>query len=730
MDKFKQNKLLLASVLGFIGLVVNLFPIPLFSNILLILGNASYIISAALLGPVYGLYTALIAVSGLFISMESPHVYVMFSMEAVFLGALRRRGLFTLYASLFFWGLIGMPLFYVYATFFTELPSTHLPFIILKQGINGIIYTGIGSLVVILTPGFWYLKNRSKSKKRLTFNAQLTYAFTLIISLALLFAALLFNNQFVNRHQELLSQNIKESAHQVGALAQAHIDTHIQAINNAASVFSLHNISIEKQQLTLSKLHRMYPGFITMLKTNQQGILTAASPASRLTGSNQPTTNISVESRPYFTESFVNQKNFISPVFLSRSFANDPIIVISAPVYSPQSFHQPIGVLAGSLDLGQFKNIEHKNSQTKAQSIVLVDRKNRVIFGSRELGLSPLSDFNYTQKKNTSISELPTINIRTLDDMSAEFIYARYELDNQWTLYVLNPVRPLVQIVENMYITTFAILLISLLITFFITKVISTRLTLPLEAIASKFSDSNISNNYDDSINEESPKEVYALYLRLKQSKSQLISYQLELEEKVAIRTFELEQANSQLKLLAEKDSLTGLYNRRYAESQFTSIQDSCKRSDEAIAIAIMDLDHFKHINDTYGHLAGDMTLKAVSCLLEQDFKRDADIIVRYGGEEFLVIMPLCNALKIEAHLESFKQKLSQLVILKPGSDIEFNVTTSIGAVIANSSYSNSLEDWIKQADLNLYHAKNNGRNKLVFTTLPDPVRNGETEST
>ena len=275
-------------------------------------------------------------------------------------------------------------------------------------------------------------------------------------------------------------------------------------------------------------------------------------------------------------------------------------------------------------------------------------------------------------------------------------------------------------LVEQMYIATFAILAISLLVIFLITRIISGRLTRPLERIAKKFSTSNKNDNSDYGIDEDSPKEIYSLYKRLKQSKSQLIGYQLALEEKVALRTFELEQANQQLKSLAEKDSLTGLYNRRYAEEQFPFLQESCQRSDEVIAIAILDLDKFKSINDTYGHLGGDLTLKKVAKLLENDFKRDGDVIVRYGGEEFLIIMPHCNTLKIESHLENFKQRLAEIVIENPDNNTSFNVTTSIGAVIGNGTYSDSLEDWIKQADFNLYQAKNNGRNKLVFTTLQD----------
>ncbi|MFT5789123.1 MAG: diguanylate cyclase (GGDEF)-like protein [Shewanella sp.] len=720
MEKIKQKKLLIASILGLVGFIINLYPMPLFANIQLILGNASYVISAILLGPWYALYTAIITVSGLFMTWDSLHVYLLFPIEAICLGLAKRKDIYSLYASIVFWMIIGMPLFYLYAILNTNLPSSHLPFVILKQGINGVFYAGIGSLLIILTPSFWRVQPKAKDKRRRTFNAQLTYAFTLVISLALLLAALLFNNQFINRYQSLLSENIKESAQQLGTLAQAYIDTHVQALNNAASGLSLSESTLPQQQLSLSKLHQMYPGFITMLIADEQGHIKAASPVSRLIDPTENDTNLSVIDRDYFIESFVNQQNYISPVFLGRGFGNDTIVAISAPLYAPHNAYHPIGIIEGSLDLSRFKEIDKTNKVFKQQSIVLVDHENRVIFASPELNIDPLSEFSYSQKNTNYTSPLQTLNIIDKENIAPEYVFASFELENQWTLFVLNPFRPLVLLVENMYIATFAILVISLLITFLITRIISARLTRPLERIANKFSTSNGNDNNDYAIDHESPKEIYALYKRLQQSKSQLIGYQLELEEKVALRTYELEQANGLLKSLAEKDSLTGLYNRRYAEDKFSDIQESCQRSDEVIAIAILDLDRFKHINDTYGHLSGDLTLKTVAKLLNKAFKRDGDIIVRYGGEEFLIIMPLCNALKIKSHLEHFKQKLADTIIESPGNVARFNVTTSIGAVIANGTYSDSLEDWIKQADLNLYQAKNSGRNKLVFTTLLD----------
>lgn len=131
MDIKKANlsHLRLALLLGVAGLLVNTFPIPLFGNVQLVLGNTAIVIAAILLGPWYALVTAIIAATGLMIIWGSPHVYLMFCLEAIWLGYARRKDIYALYASFGYWLLVGIPLLYIYATLFSELPAEHLPFV-------------------------------------------------------------------------------------------------------------------------------------------------------------------------------------------------------------------------------------------------------------------------------------------------------------------------------------------------------------------------------------------------------------------------------------------------------------------------------------------------------------------------------------------------------------------------------------------------------------------------
>nr|WP_256261086.1 GGDEF domain-containing protein [Shewanella sp. NIFS-20-20] len=199
-------------------------------------------------------------------------------------------------------------------------------------------------------------------------------------------------------------------------------------------------------------------------------------------------------------------------------------------------------------------------------------------------------------------------------------------------------------------------------------------------------------------------------------SQRELLVHQLELEEQVAIRTYELECANEKLQQLATLDGLTSLNNRRYCEQLFVTAQEYCQRNHAKLAVVLLDLDHFKTINDNYGHLAGDECLRQVAALLKQHFRRETDIIGRYGGEEFLLILPMYDQTTLMEHLEQFRQHLEQLAILYAEHEPAFYVATSIGALICEATFSANIDKWLYIADENLYRAKEMGRNQVICT--------------
>ncbi|WP_051413099.1 sensor domain-containing diguanylate cyclase [Shewanella colwelliana] len=712
-----KQHLAFAFVLGLLGLLVNLYPIPLFGNQQMIIGNLFFVIVAIFAGPWYALITALLCSAGLYLAWDSWHMFLLFPLEAIWLGFARRRDVYSLFADICFWLLLGMPIFYLFAELVFELPDSYMTFITLKQGINGMLYTALGSIIVTLLPSGLHIKDRISTQKRKSFNAQLTYTFTQILTLALLVSAFIFNNNSINQQQIDVKRNLDDSANHLGLATQTFIDNHIRAIDNAARWLSFTDQDISKWQGLLTKLHQSYPYFISMLIADEQGLITAASPISRLGKDTLNNKSLSIKDRHYFQEAFYNQLSFISPAFLGRGFGNDPIVAISAPLYDSRDQIKPRGIIEGSLNLTKFAQIDERNREYQQQAMVLVDENNLVIYASKSLEMTPLTPLKSSTMGLKYKTSLDMINFNNLSSSSPEFAFSKYVLKNGWSLYVVMPFSPLIKQVEQQYLTTFTILLFAFVTTVLLIQVISGRLTEPLESIAQKFNQWGKDNKALEQLNDSTPLEIYTLSKSIQQSKQALISYQLELEEKVAIRTIELEDANAKLQSLAEKDELTQLYNRRYAESHFPAIHDMCKRSYAALAFCIIDIDHFKQINDTYGHQAGDTALIKLAQLMKAYFKRDTDIVSRYGGEEFLIILPQCNALQVEQHLDQFREQVHQTAIVINES-LSINISISAGLVISNAGYINDIDHWFKMADLNLYEAKAAGRNKVISTQL------------
>ncbi len=159
----------------------------------------------------------------------------------------------------------------------------------------------------------------------------------------------------------------------------------------------------------------------------------------------------------------------------------------------------------------------------------------------------------------------------------------------------------------------------------------------------------------------------------------------------------------------ANTDYLTGLPNRRHF---FYTVTVKHQTLSNSHALALIDLDHFKRINDTYGHDAGDSVLKTVGRLLEDAFSEH--IVARFGGEEFCVYFPYHDGRYAKDQLDAFRVTLEKQAILV--TDATVNVTCSIG--IADHT-TQSIEELLSAADRQLYCAKNNGRNQISYNTTP-----------
>ncbi|AZZ94440.1 diguanylate cyclase [Hahella sp. KA22] len=157
----------------------------------------------------------------------------------------------------------------------------------------------------------------------------------------------------------------------------------------------------------------------------------------------------------------------------------------------------------------------------------------------------------------------------------------------------------------------------------------------------------------------------------------------------------------------ANRDYLTGMYNRRYLFSAAKELYRVAKENGEPLTAAMIDVDHFKRINDTYGHEAGDRAICAFAEMIGETF--GDYLAARFGGEEFCVLFPGMRIEKISPMLESFRRKVEQTAI--PFLSDHLRLTVSIGAT---DVLGDSLDNLIRRADVLLYESKDNGRNRLT----------------
>lgn len=205
--------------------------------------------------------------------------------------------------------------------------------------------------------------------------------------------------------------------------------------------------------------------------------------------------------------------------------------------------------------------------------------------------------------------------------------------------------------------------------------------------------------------------------LRVAASQKELLDMQLKINEdldrRVRERTDELRTANTRLQELSTTDSLTGLRNRRYFDEMLQNEYKRAFREKLPLAVLLFDIDHFKKLNDSFGHPFGDLCLVEAAKLVRAGIRRPPDIAARYGGEEFVVLLPQTN-------LEGAIVVANSICLAFSAKSIEdgehrVSITVSIGVACTIPQERDGHEKLLKDADKRLYQAKRNGRNRVEW---------------
>ena len=216
------------------------------------------------------------------------------------------------------------------------------------------------------------------------------------------------------------------------------------------------------------------------------------------------------------------------------------------------------------------------------------------------------------------------------------------------------------------------------------------------------------------------PDEIKGVLKIITQETDKMLQYNTELEKRLDQSSNlmgELKRDMERIRQQAVTDGLTGLANRKAFDDQIGRLCRESKRDGLIFSIIMIDIDHFKAFNDTYGHQVGDQVLRLVSMTLINEVKGQ-DMAARYGGEEFVIILPGTNANAAQAVAENLRKAVEKKeVINRSTGDHLGQITVSCG--VAQFYGTETVEDLIRRADVALYNSKNKGRNQVSMAPTP-----------
>ena len=196
-------------------------------------------------------------------------------------------------------------------------------------------------------------------------------------------------------------------------------------------------------------------------------------------------------------------------------------------------------------------------------------------------------------------------------------------------------------------------------------------------------------------------------------SKNEIEQWNKNLEQVIDTRTNELKEANQKLEAMSMTDGLTRIANRRKFDMHYLDEWSRATRNNRPLAILMLDVDQFKLFNDCFGHQQGDRCLQQIANILKSFTNRPGELATRYGGEEFVILIPEMVAEKAGQFAELIRNEIELLGIPQAPSALHRVVTVSIGVASNSISLTDSPDSFLKQADIALYKAKESGRNRV-----------------
>ena len=449
---------------------------------------------------------------------------------------------------------------------------------------------------------------------------------------------------------------------------------------------------------------------------------------------------VSVNDRNYFQNPLQTGQPHFSDMIIDPALDSVATTLIGVPINDVDG--APWGVLIGTYGSTNFPRLVNSLRSPGGIESVLLDRNGRVIFATGSSGFRAFDDLTGTSIPGANHSGKGKIfNFEKADSDGARqrYLATHHTLENGWKVFLFQSLEEAEFALLGQYTVALAWLIATLIIVTCLGLVLVHSISAPLEVLDQSLRNFQLNVSQTRLASPASaPREVTAIfehlgslekrlrvtYRKLRKALNQGEKLRGELiyvisnrEKEIELRTEELKEANELLHRLSREDSLTGLANRRWFAQFLARTWQGAMREKQPISILIIDIDDFKAFNDNYGHQKGDSCLKLISEAIRRTVGRASDLVSRYGGEEFVILLgdtSLEGGLKIA---ENIRAAVENLGVPHKGSSNHHTVTVSIGVTSTLPAPDIQPETVLVAADRAMYIAKHQGKNQVAYST-------------
>ena len=513
----------------------------------------------------------------------------------------------------------------------------------------------------------------------------------------------------IREKHQLLAQNL-------AVPITTYVNDHRSMLAMTAHMITLmgHQAQTGSSDLLLQGINTMH-GFKSLIQLDMKGHVLAYEQGKHTIDNTQGLEKFAAESCYLKTRSSGEWQ--ISPV-KRNPLTGEPTIFMGQPVLDSHGKLQ--GVLMGELRMDYLEAIRARVKFGKKGHSAIVDQTGHVIAHPNPAWMKEIRD----------ISDWPIVQAMMAGKTGVITFYSPFIKANMvagyasvpgigWGIMVPQPESEVAAQVNELMRSHLIWASIGLLLAILVAVLLSRWIIQPLDSLASAgrllMQDGSLGNLPE--VRSNSPKEIRdlnavlrSLIAGLQRSRNEVHELNASLQQRVDEATHKLRDSNEKLELLARRDSLTDLANRRHFETSLSQALNRRSGDVDHVCVMLVDIDHFKQINDAYGHATGDAVLNHIARVLERGMRAN-DLVARYGGDEFVAYMRCSNEVGMQRARE-IREAIDSYAI--QCNDKSIHITVSIGLYCQTLTPGMDVNKLLSNADDAMYEAKKQGRNRVV----------------